>query len=113
MEWMRINAERDRVNKYRQVAKQSAILYYKILKRFSEETSRYEKEKANDKNSITLDPQIKIKAIQKETELKEVLSYITGNIMHITLTDYMRIVIENGNQFNQFNLFMMFQELNP
>lgn len=37
IEWMRINAERQRISQYREVAKESATLYYKVLKRFTEE----------------------------------------------------------------------------
>ena len=78
LEWMRINAERERISWYKQIAKDSAILYYKVLKRFAEETSKYEKERALEKNGLCQDPQAKIRAIQKETDLKDVLSYITG-----------------------------------
>ena len=38
IEWMRINAERQRIQQYRDIAKDCAYLYYKILKRFVEET---------------------------------------------------------------------------
>ena len=40
LEWMRINAERDRISLFREVAGHSAVLYYKILKRITEEQVR-------------------------------------------------------------------------
>lgn len=46
IEWMRINAERERIQKYREIAKDSAVFYYKVLKKFTEENHNYEKEKA-------------------------------------------------------------------
>jgi hypothetical protein len=44
MEWVRINAERERINRFKEIAEQSATLYYKVLTRFGEETQRQEKE---------------------------------------------------------------------
>lgn len=38
VEWVRINAEKERITKYKQVAEQSAIMYYKILQKFIEES---------------------------------------------------------------------------
>ena len=40
IEWMRINAERERISHYRDIAKDSAYLYYKILKRITEESQK-------------------------------------------------------------------------
>lgn len=40
LEFMRINAERDRIKKYQEITKESANMYYKIIKRLSEETAR-------------------------------------------------------------------------
>jgi hypothetical protein len=37
IEWMRINAERDRIALYREVAKESALFYYRVLKKITEE----------------------------------------------------------------------------
>ena len=57
---------------------------------------------------------MKIKAIQKENQLKDVLSYITGKYLIFNeLLDYMRAVIENGNNFTKQNLMMMLNELKP
>ena len=56
IEWMRINAEKERIQQYRRIAKDCAYLYYKILKRFVEENSLYEKERASEKNNNLIDP---------------------------------------------------------
>jgi hypothetical protein len=56
IEWMRINAEKQRIQQYREIAKESAYIYYKILKRFVEETQNYEKERQQEKNSNLIDP---------------------------------------------------------
>ena len=47
VEYMRINAERDRIKKYQDIAKGSAYTYYKILKRLSEESVKQTKENLN------------------------------------------------------------------
>ena len=52
LEWMRIHAEKERITLYKSIAKQSAILYYTVLKRFSEETIILERQKAAEKNNI-------------------------------------------------------------
>jgi hypothetical protein len=37
---MRINAEKERLEHFKHIAKQSATLYYQILKRITEETTK-------------------------------------------------------------------------
>jgi len=37
IEWMRINAEKDRIKMFKEVAKEGATLYYRILKAITEE----------------------------------------------------------------------------
>ena len=44
VEYMRINAERDRIKKYQNITKGSAYTYYKILKDLTEYTSKNLKE---------------------------------------------------------------------
>jgi hypothetical protein len=56
IEWMRINAERERIAKYKVIAQDSALFYYKILKKFTEETQRIDREKTVDKNNSYEDP---------------------------------------------------------
>eukprot|EP00347_Sterkiella_histriomuscorum_P011953 403370464 len=102
IEWMRINAERQRIQQYRKIAKESAVFYYKVLKKFTEENHQYEKEKALEK-SINIDPQVKMKTLNRENILKDILNYIT---------DFMRAVIENGNKFTKDHFYMMLKELN-
>ena len=36
LEWMRINAERERITRFKSIAKDSATVYYKILDRFTQ-----------------------------------------------------------------------------
>ena len=36
LEWMRINAERERIFRFKQIAKESASQYYTIMERFSQ-----------------------------------------------------------------------------
>ena len=80
IEWMRINAERERIQKYREIAKDSAVFYYKVLKKFTEENHNYEKEKAQEK-TINIDPQVKMKMISRENILRDILNYITGKLI--------------------------------
>lgn len=39
VEYMRINAERERIKKYQEITKGSAYTYYKILKRLSKDSA--------------------------------------------------------------------------
>lgn len=55
VEFMRINAERERIQKYQDITKGSAYVYYKILKRVTEESAKYSKEVAQ-KIKMTPDP---------------------------------------------------------
>jgi hypothetical protein len=48
------------------------------------------------------DPQQLMRAIKKETELREVLTYVA---------DFMKQVIENGNSFTKKHVFMVLEEL--
>ena len=49
MEYMRINAERERIKKYQDITKNSAYTYYKILKRLSVEGVKLVKEENENK----------------------------------------------------------------
>lgn len=44
MEYMRINAERERIKKYQDITKGSAFIYYNILKKLTEEYEHYKKD---------------------------------------------------------------------
>ncbi len=48
IEWMRINAERERIQHYRSIAKDSTYFYYKVLKRITEEANRVALENMNE-----------------------------------------------------------------
>ena len=37
LEWMRINAERERIQRFKTIAKDSATCYYKIMDRFTKQ----------------------------------------------------------------------------
>jgi hypothetical protein len=55
VEFMRINAERERIQKYQEITKGSAYVYYKILKRVTEESGNYSKDIAQ-KIKMSSDP---------------------------------------------------------
>ena len=48
VEYMRINAERERIKKYQDITKSSAYTYYKILKRLSDDSTKLAKENINN-----------------------------------------------------------------
>jgi hypothetical protein len=58
------------------------------------------------------EPQIIMEAYQKEVQLKELVTYVTGKSFLFHLKDYLRFVIENGKEFKKDNFFMMLKELN-
>jgi hypothetical protein len=79
VEYMRINAERERIKKYQEITKGSAYTYYKILKDLTEHTSKNLKEQL-DQHRDSSDPQVKIKLALRDAKLKNLLAYITDFI---------------------------------
>ena len=77
IEYMRINAERERIRKYQDITKGSAYIYYKILKRITQEEVKLKKESTNNTRETT-DPQKRIKIAIKEAKLKNLKFFITG-----------------------------------
>ena len=77
IEYMRINAERERIQKYQDITKSSAYTYYKILKRISEYEAKGMKDDYQVLNADT-DPQAKIKQSLKDAKLKNLLHFLTG-----------------------------------
>ena len=56
LEYMRINAERERIQRYQDITKGSAYVYYKILKRLTEESVKLSKEQINNTREQAQDP---------------------------------------------------------
>jgi hypothetical protein len=83
VEYMRINAERERIKKYQEITKGSAYTYYKILKRLSDDHAKVAKESINNTRE-TQDPQLKIKLALKDTKIKNMLNYMTGTYFFIS-----------------------------
>ena len=51
LEWMRINAERERISRFKSIAKDSATVYYKILDRFTQELLNSTSSKTSSKEN--------------------------------------------------------------
>lgn len=77
MEFMRINAERERIKKYQKITKTSAYVYYKILKRLSEESMKITKEQISN-NRENQDPQARMKLALRDSMIKNLLHFMTG-----------------------------------
>ena len=103
VEYMRINAERERIKKYQEITKGSAYTYYKILKDLTEYTSKNLKEQL-EQHRDSSDPQVKIKLALRDAKLKNLLAYIT---------DFIKQVVENGNTFSKSHYFMLLSNLAP
>ena len=103
MEYMRINAERERIKKYQQIINQSAILYYRILKRIHVEMNQQSKD---DKEQLLKedkkDPQVMIQNSLKETKIKNLMTYIT---------DFLKQIVENGCKLSKSHFFMLLMNL--
>jgi hypothetical protein len=80
LEYMRINAERERIKKYQDITKGSAYKYCKILNRIHEDNKEITKEQneGQKRYDSSADPQIKMKKALKENKNKNLLVYITG-----------------------------------
>lgn len=97
IECMRLNAEKERICHYREVARKSAISYYKALKKIMEKNLIHvmvskgspEKAPANSSKSQS-DENGKTKFFQQKETKVNCIYY---------LTDYIKLVIENGNDF--------------
>lgn len=101
VEFMRINAERERIKKYQEITKGSAYTYYKILKRLSEESVKLTKEQMSNSRSNE-DPQLKMKLALKDAKLKKLLNFIT---------DFMKQVVENGSPFEKSHYFLILTQI--
>ena len=80
IEYMRINAERERIKKYQEITKGSAYTYYKILKRLTGEGMKQVKEE-QAKAAINQDPQAKIASTLRDNRLQKLIYYITGKFI--------------------------------
>lgn len=108
IEWMRLNAEKERICHYRDIARKSAIKYYKILKKIIERNLIHvmvskaspDKASANNKNTEKKSNHPNFYQ-QKETKINWIY-YIT---------DYIKLVIENGNEFIQDHLYEIIETL--
>ena len=103
VEYMRINAERERIKKYQEITKGSAYTYYKILKDLTEYTTKSLKEQL-DQHRDSSDPQVKMRLALRDAKLKNLLAYIT---------DFIKQVVENGNTFSKSHYFMLLMNLTP
>ena len=100
---MRLNAEKERICHYREIARRSAIKYYKVLKEIIKYNlihvmgSKTTPEKKppttlNREGTRSLQPNF---YQQKETKI---------NCIYY-LTDYLKLVIENGKEFEAQHLY--------
>ena len=111
IKWMRINAERERVLRFKNVSIETAASYYKILDRFS---SLIIKKKnlckqinrddwfVPEHSSAARDLQIIMKHTFAETQLHNTLKFIC---------EYIKRVNENGYVFTAGHFFILLLEL--
>lgn len=98
---MRLNAEKERICHYRDIARKSAIMYYKILKEIMKYNlihviaSKNSPEKSGNQVKIVKKSNQPNFYQQKETKIN-CIYYIT---------DYIKLVIENGQKFTQENMY--------
>ena len=96
LEYMRINAERERIKKYQDITKGSAYKYCKILNRITEDNAKIAKEENEGQKRFdsSADPQIKMKKALKEAKNKNLLVYITGKyILETEFTKYVLTIL--------------------
>ena len=128
MDYMRINAERERMQKLMHIIRDSSTSkYYKILRAITDLNQKPEKQEEKKKAAMDEilvdfedrkpqeeeDPQEKIKTMIKEAQINCLIAYVTGKYA-LTLTiilDYIKQVIENGCKFGKEHLFLLLQKL--
>ena len=67
LEWMRINAERERIHRFKQISTETASQYYKILERFGQLLIR--------KKSDILDSNDEEKVVESDLQVIMKLTY--------------------------------------
>jgi glucan-binding YG repeat protein len=113
IEWMRLNAEKERICHYRDIARKSAIKYYKVLKEIIRLNlihvmgSKTSPDKAQNERSSTKND----KKGSHQTNFYQLKETKINWIYYIT--DYLKLVIENGNEFMNFHLFQLIDTLIP
>lgn len=106
---MRLNAEKERICHYREVARKSAVKYYKVLKSIVKNNlihvvgSKASPEKAHVDSKPEKRSNQSNFYQQKETKVN-CIYYIT---------DFIKLVIENGNDFKQSHLYRVVDTLIP
>ena len=121
LEWMRINAERERISRFKSIAKDSATKYYDILDRFTKEllnstsTKTSSKENGSEEHEQISESAHKKQQDLKANEFKETMkAQYEKNQLHNMIrymTDYLRMVIENGNRYTSNHFFVMLWHL--
>jgi len=109
LEWMRINAEKERILRYKQISQDTASLYYKILDQYStlligkkaKEIDILDKQEANVP-VVEQDLQAIVQVTFRETQLHNTLKFIC---------EYIKRVNENGNVFTTGHFFILLLEL--
>lgn len=76
--WVRVNAERERIVKYKEIAQSSAVFYYRVLQRFIEESQAIKAEVTAYLEGMQGEPQVIMESYQEERRLKEFVTFITG-----------------------------------
>lgn len=110
IECMRLNAEKERICHYREIARKSAVKYYKVLKEIMRQNlihimgSKASPEKAAN-STIKGEKKIAQPNFYQQKETKINCIYY--------VTDYLKLVIENGNEFLQEHLYNLIDSLIP
>ena len=124
LEWMRINAERERIQRFKTIAKDSATCYYKVMDRFTKSLLESGKQKGGP--SRAADPcsqngeadgeeSPKAASTRQKYDFKHVMNaaYKENQLHNVIryMTDYLRQVIENGSRFTSGHFFIMLLQL--
>jgi hypothetical protein len=102
---MRINAEKERIQRFKQISQGTASQYYKILDRFSNlliNTKAAEVLQEQGIDSTKADLQNLILITFKETQLHNTLKFIC---------EYFKRINENGHTYTSDHFFILLLEL--
>lgn len=109
LDWMRVNAERDRISKFKNVVQVSASNYYDLLESYQKLLLEHKTQSAQRVDElmaqgIEIDCVMLMEQALRDKDLLQTLRFIA---------DFMRQVIENGNVFSKNHLFLMLLHLTP
>jgi len=100
---MRLNAEKERIEKFKHIVTNAAGVYYQVIEKFAAMLTE-RKSEVVAQNENEKDPSKILQSGIIEAQLEKTLQY---------MTEYMRQIVENGKTFNSNHFMILLMQLCP